>query len=110
MLYARMKGVTFLLTGDIPSEGEPDCLPKCDILKVAHHGSRDSTSEALLAQARPELALISVGADHRYGHPHSEVLERIKDAGAKTLRTDRHGCITLWIDEDTYQTECFLSE
>ena len=110
VLHARMNGVTFLLTGDLPEKSEPDDLPDSDILKVAHHGSRDSTSEALLAGVRPELALISVGKDNWYGHPHPEVMGRLRNVGAKMLRTDRDGCITLWLEDGGYTADCFVSE
>jgi len=95
VLYAQMKDVSFLLTGDLSSKAEPDNLPACDVLKVAHHGSKNATSEKLLAQVKPKLALISVGEDNWYGHPSRETLERLAAAGAQILRTDVHGCITL---------------
>ena len=65
-----------------------------DILVAGHHGSKGSTSEALLEQARPEVALISVGRN-RYGHPAPELLERLSKAGARIYRTDTCGTITL---------------
>lgn len=107
VLYARIEGTTILLTGDLPSDSEPDVLPKCDVLKVAHHGSGDSTSRALLEQVRPAYAIVSVGAGNQYGHPNREVLERIKDVGAEILRTDRDGCITLWLDGGRIESETF---
>lgn len=108
VLHAKIEDVSFLLTGDLPAESEPDDLPPCDVLKVAHHGSKSSTSERLLAQVMPKYALISVGADNWYGHPNRQTLERIDDAGAKTLRTDREGCITLWLNESEIKAETFL--
>jgi len=110
VLHARIEEVSFLLTGDLPADHEPEHLPKCDVLKAAHHGSRDSTSESLLVQVRPKLVLISVGAENGYGHPHREVLDRIRSIGAQTLRTDRRGCITLWLSDGVYRQEYFLSE
>ena len=64
-------------------------------LKVGHHGSRTATSDEWLAEARPEMAVISVGRGNRYGHPAPEVLERLSRYGAAVRRTDREGTITL---------------
>jgi len=110
VLHAQMAGVSFLLTGDLPEESEPENLPECDVLKVAHHGSKSSTSEELLAQVQPDIALISVGADNWYGHPHREVLDRLGAAGAAVIRTDTSGCITLRLRDGTFRTECFLTD
>lgn len=66
------------------------------VLKVGHHGSAASTSAAFLAQVAPQVAVISVGAENRFGHPSPEVLERL--AGARVLRTDEHGRIEVISD------------
>jgi competence protein ComEC len=65
------------------------------VLKVAHHGSKTSTSRELLDAWRPQLALISAGRGNAFGHPTREVLERLEGAGARVLRTDRDGEITV---------------
>ena len=88
-----------LVTGDMTMEEERllldrEPIPDVDILVAGHHGSKGSTSEALLEQARPEVALISVGRN-RYGHPAPELLERLSKAGARIYRTDTCGTITL---------------
>ena len=70
------------------------------LLKVGHHGSRTSTSEAFAAAVAPELALITVGARNRYGHPHPVVLARLARVGARVYRTDRHGTVTVSIGSD----------
>ncbi len=84
---------SFLLTGDLPHEETvlPDIEP-ARVLKVAHHGSKYSTSDAWLARVRPEVAIISVGKN-RYGHPADEVLGRLKAVGTEVLRTDEIGNI-----------------
>jgi beta-lactamase superfamily II metal-dependent hydrolase len=64
-----------------------------DLLKAGHHGSRTSTGSALLNATTPEVVVISVGAENRYGHPTIETLWRISQAGATTLRTDQLGTI-----------------
>ena len=108
VLQAHMAGVSFLLTGDLPAESEPEYLPKCDVLKVAHHGSKNATSEALLERVRPELAIISVGEENWYGHPHRDTLKRLEAIGARTMRTDRQGCITLWLQDGEMRADAFL--
>jgi len=89
---------SFLLTGDAEVEAEADMmragLPlKADLLKVGHHGSRGSSSAPFLAAVAPRWAVIQVGADNDFGHPHPEVLRRLEAAGAEVLRTDRQGRI-----------------
>lgn len=110
VLQAQLEGVSILLTGDLPIRQEPDSLPACDVLKAAHHGSKSSTSAALLDKVKPKLALISVGADNWYGHPSREVLVRLEDAQVQTLRTDERGCITLRLRNGEIQAECFLPD
>jgi len=83
----------FLLTGDLPEEERHLSDPgDTDILKVAHHGSKHSTSAAFLDLVRPEEAVVSVGKNS-YGHPDADVLARLAEAGATVRRTDREGDI-----------------
>jgi competence protein ComEC len=89
-----------LITGDRSMVGESfllrtAALPQLDALVVGHHGSADSTGEALLAATRPAAAVISVGEGNRYGHPSREVLERLATYGCVIRRTDREGTIIL---------------
>ena len=94
---------TVLLTGDVEGEGEAALVAELQrrqissitVLKTAHHGSRNSTSEALLEQISPQLAVISCGRNNRYGHPHKELLERLEASGAYILQTARSGAITV---------------
>ena len=97
------RDVAVLLTGDISADVEREILPRLTraptrILKVAHHGSRTSTSDALLSEWRPQYALISAGRGNTFGHPAPEVLQRLEEAGARVLRTDLHGQITVETD------------
>ncbi|MGN0773195.1 MAG: DNA internalization-related competence protein ComEC/Rec2 [Candidatus Ventricola sp.] len=108
LLHARLEDVTFLLTGDLPQESEPDAVPAADVLKVAHHGSKGSTSDAFLDKAGPKLALISVGANNRYGHPTERVLKSLSRVGAQVLRTDENGSVTLWLRRGGYRIETCL--
>jgi competence protein ComEC len=103
--------VSFLLTSDISAEAELDLITRradlsSTVLKVAHHGSDNSSSAAFLAVVDPQLAVISVGADNTFGHPGQETMARLTDSvGAdKIYRTDKNGtveCITngqkLWV-------------
>ena len=70
------------------------------MLKVAHHGSKHSSSLEFLEKVRPKVAVISVGAGNGYGHPHEETLERLAGVGSKVLRTDELGAIKLVFDEN----------
>lgn len=85
-----------LLTGDMGGETEQQLLdyvplPDIELLVVGHHGSKYSTTEELLAAVQPETAVISVGADNRYGHPAQETLDRLASRDIAILRTDRDG-------------------
>jgi competence protein ComEC len=94
-----------LLTGDVGMEEEEKFLPalsEVEVLKVAHHGSKYSTSESLLATIRPKLAVISVGANNRYGHPTAEVLSRLQAVGAQIRRTDLEGEIEVISDRKNW--------
>lgn len=89
-----------LITGDMNSDVEQLLLdhadlPDIELLVVGHHGSKYSTSEQLLAQTRPELAVISVGGGNQYGHPTQETLSRLENAGAEIYRTDQNGTVTI---------------
>ncbi|NVJ22658.1 MULTISPECIES: ComEC/Rec2 family competence protein [Myxococcus] len=86
----------FLLVGDAEPDTETALLQRpldltTTVLKVAHHGGRHSSTAAFLAAAKPQAAVISVGAKNDYGHPARETLERLDAVGAHVLRTDRDG-------------------
>lgn len=85
---------TFLLTGDIPDSEENNILDtKSKILKVSHHGSKNSTTENFLKNVKAQKAIISVGKNNRYGHPAEEVLERLQKFKLEIFRTDEWGDI-----------------
>ena len=108
VLSARVEGTTLLMAGDLPIGSEREDFPDCELLKVAHHGSKYATSAEFLQQTTPELALISVGADNRYGHPTRRVLEDLSLIGARVLRTDQAGCITVWLIGERRLVQTFL--
>jgi competence protein ComEC len=94
---------TFLFTGDISSVAEKEIVDSkenilSDVLKVAHHGSKYSTSNLFLENVKPKIAVISVGAKNTYGHPTPEVLQRLENFGIKILRTDTSGDIKMASD------------
>ncbi len=97
---------TFIFTGDAEREVEQAIIDRegnleSTVLKVGHHGSETSSSYVWLREIMPEYAVISVGKDNTYGHPHDEVLSRLKDAGVKTFRTDLQGDIICTSDGKT---------
>ncbi|PIZ00132.1 hypothetical protein COY62_04275 [bacterium (Candidatus Howlettbacteria) CG_4_10_14_0_8_um_filter_40_9] len=105
----RFKDFEILLTGDAELAEWEDILNtfpkdrKIEILKISHHGSKNGTTEKILAGIKPETALISVGKSNRYGHPHKEVLSALEKFGVKVLRTDEKGTIEIVSDGDHYQ-------
>lgn len=88
-----------LFTGDVEGEGEnllTEILEKeYEVLKVAHHGSKNSTNEKFLEIVHPKLAVISAGRDNRYGHPHEETLVKLEKEGAAVLITAQSGAVIL---------------
>lgn len=87
---------SFLFTGDFPSTEEGKVIfDDTEILKVSHHGSKNATTDFFLGESTPEMAIVSVGKENRYGHPASELLDRLKNRGISVLRTDESGTITL---------------
>ena len=107
MIYGEQE---LLLTGDIEEMVERKlALAGVDIdvdfLKVAHHGSKTSTSEIFLNASTPKLAFINVGIKNRYGHPTEEVLNRLSNHGIKYYRTDTNGTIELMLDGSNYRVK-----
>ena len=97
----RYKDIKIMVTGDLLEEDELDMVDyyagtdtlKCDILKVAHHGSKSSSAEAFLDAAKPRLAVIQCGRNNFYGHPHKQTLERLEQRGIPVFRTDLSGAV-----------------
>lgn len=97
-----------LLTGDIEARAERQIILSgtdinADILKVAHHGSKTSTTQEFLYEVSPDVAVIQVGAKNRYGHPTQEVLSRLENFGVKLYRTDVDGDVKVVSDGINYQ-------
>ena len=112
------KGVKVMVTGDLLEEdelemveyynrrGRADALD-CDILKVAHHGSRSSSSEVFLDAASPFIAVIQAGRNNIYGHPHRQTLERLEQRGINIYRTDLNGAVGIDIRRKKLKVDVF---
>ena len=107
---------TFLLPGDAEYQAESEILAgnasnalQADVLKVGHHGSKNSTAPDFLAAVQPKLAIISSGADNPYGHPSEQLLDRLADANVRVLRTDQSGAIHVFTDGDLIEVSCFVA-
>lgn len=101
--YVEFPQWTLLLTGDVEGRGEAALLDELvtrgiqqiTVLKAAHHGSRNASSEALLRQISPRLTVISCGRNNRYGHPHQELLERLEQTDTYIMQTAQSGAVTV---------------
>lgn len=115
VLKIKNEKISILFTGDLTKESEKMIVLKegseienVDILKVAHHGSNDSTCEEFLNIVNPKIALISCGENNNYGHPGEETLERMIALGTKIYRTDDDGGITITIESDEIRIKKML--
>lgn len=105
----------FLLPGDAEKQAENSLLSendgatlRADVLKVGHHGSKNSTMPRFLDAVHPSIAIISAGENNPYGHPSAELLARLQSAGAIILRTDRHGAVQVLTDGNALETRCYV--
>ena len=88
--------VSYLFTGDMETVNESArSWPQTDILKVAHHGSRTSSSEKFLKQIMPKIGIIQVGTDNSYSHPHDVILKRLEKLGVEIYRNDQKQTILI---------------
>lgn len=108
-LGVRYRAFDALLTGDLEGDGEKKVLEEMETckefkvyeyLKVAHHGSRNSTMEEFLKAIQPQIAVISCGEKNTYGHPHQETLNRLKKQKAEIYDTPSGGAVTVSVDGD----------
>ena len=110
VIRVRYGQASFLFTGDLVRAQESillrrHALPQSSVLKVAHHGSKTSTSQEFLQAAAPRWAVIGVGADNSFGHPHAEIMQRLADQGIETYRTDEHGAVVFYTDGQRMRVE-----
>lgn len=116
VLALRYGDFDMLFTGDVEGKGEKRLVDhlqreysECvwDVLKTAHHGSGNSTTEEFLKTAAPQYAFISAGKNNSYGHPHKETLERLKDAGAIVYSTQEEGAVTIVVSDREFTISGF---
>jgi competence protein ComEC len=115
VLRLQFRNRSFFLPGDAEFQAESAILSEnasaalqSDLLKVGHHGSKNSTTPELLAAVNPQWAIISSGAENPYGHPSPELMQRLRDAKVKILRTDQNGAIHILSNGDNLEITCFL--
>lgn len=109
VIRLRIGDVSFLLTGDIESEAEATIVEefdnddlRSDVMLVAHHGSRTSSRAEFLDAVAPDVVVIPVGLDNAYGHPHDEVMQRLRFRGISIHRTDLDGTVEMISDGVRY--------
>ncbi|MFT7644917.1 MAG: competence protein ComEC [Candidatus Paceibacteria bacterium] len=99
--------IEFMLTGDAPSSIEEYLVGKysntleSEVLKLGHHGSKTSSSDIFLDAVEPQFVVVSAGKDNRYGHPHSDVVEKAEERGSEIVSTTESGTITFETDGNT---------
>jgi competence protein ComEC len=115
VLHLQFGKRTILLTGDIEARAETALVRHynrslaADLTKVAHHGSKTSSTENFVAAVGSRVAVVSVGESSVFGHPHSEVVERWKSSGAQVLTTGKNGMITLITDGHNVELKTFVN-
>lgn len=114
VIRLRYKDRTILLPGDAEKQVEYAMLAEndlgflhADVLKVGHHGSKNSTMPEFLAAIAPHISIISAGEENPYGHPSPELLERLESSGSRILRTDRNGEVQILTDGHDLRVGCF---
>ena len=112
ILHVQYGDTSILLTGDAESFAEkaalkalPEKYFRATVLKVGHHGSSTSSSDAFLDAVDPEIAVASLGKDNEYGHPHKEVVEALEARNIPLYRTDTAGTIHIVLDGEGYTVE-----
>lgn len=105
----------FLFTGDAEEASETEMLSNgielsADVYKVAHHGSRSASTQEFLNAVQPKYAVISCGEGNSYGHPHAEVLNRLRSMGVEVFRTDEQGSIIASSDGENINWNCSATD
>lgn len=123
VLYLTYENFSALFTGDLEGEGERLVTKRLSdmrgtgrlagritLLKVAHHGSKNSTEASFLEMVDPRIALISAGRDNAYGHPHKETLERLADRGCRIYQTPAGGAVTVRVKNGRVGIEEYVTK
>ena len=107
ILKITYKDRSFLLTGDAEKKEFEDVYldMSADVLKVAHHGSSTSTTEEILEKIKPEIAVISLGEDNEYGHPHKSTLKLLNNIDCDIYRTDEDKTVKISTDGENLEVE-----
>jgi competence protein ComEC len=107
---------TILLPGDAEKQVEREIISEngaetmhADVLKIGHHGSKNSTMPEFLGAVQPLVGIISAGEDNPYGHPNAELIERLENAGVRILRTDKDGAVHVLTDGARLEISCFIA-
>jgi len=107
---------SILLTGDAEKQAEASMIAndqreplQAEVLKVGHHGSKNSSSPDFLDAVAPQIAIISAGEVNPYGHPSPELLERLDERHLRVLRTDRDGAVDVQTDGRAWRVQCFVA-
>jgi competence protein ComEC len=113
VLRIQLGNHSILLTGDVEQAAERALLAsqqqlRADVVKVPHHGSKTSSTEGFILATKPNVAIISVGRNSRFGHPHKEVVERWRFNGATVLTTGECGTITVITDGHDLRLSAFI--
>ena len=116
VLRLHYRNRDILLPGDAEKQAEHAILTEnsaetlhADVLKVGHHGGKNSTTPEFLAAVQPRVAIISVGEKNSYGHPSPELLERLQAASVRILRTDRDGAVRVLTNGEGLEISCFVA-
>jgi competence protein ComEC len=112
VLRVEADGSSILFTGDIEQEAEEDLVflgdsLQSDVLKVPHHGSRTSIFGSFIEAVKPGLAVISVGRNNYFHHPHISALDTYQDSGIRVLRTDLDGAVEVYFINGSYKTRTY---
>lgn len=105
VLLFEINGHRLLLCGDADGVTEPHDVD-CDVLQVAHHGSKRAADARMLREASPDIALISVGNNY-YGHPDANTVSRLQDSGAQVYTTQESGALTVYFTDDGLNVEAY---
>ncbi|WP_187254477.1 DNA internalization-related competence protein ComEC/Rec2 [Alkalicoccus halolimnae] len=115
VLRAVVSETSLLFTGDIETLVEEELvraglLEHTDILKVAHHGSKTSSSRPFLEAVSPKVSVIQAGVNNRHGHPHEEIVQNLLGMNSAVFRNDQHGTVTFIIDEGKIYAIPYIKE